>query len=199
MAYKWDANGMIKADGLPDGVKIDVNQYQAVMNQYANRRPQYGMSSLYPSMTGSGNTNTKLSDAITKFVYRDGKVQGFLPELEQSRNQYTGGDSYVPVTNNNRTGPISGNQQTQAGYYVDVAGIAFDPASKSGDIPDGSEVFFSNDQGSTLATFKQNNQTKGYMRLATQQAKAADNLRLGNQSGTLSGSVRQNAQKRTLL
>lgn len=197
MAYKWDANGMIKADGLPDGVKIDLSQYQAVMNQYANRRPQSGMASLYPSMSGGGNT--KLSDAITKFVYRDGKVQGFLPELEQSSNQYTGGNVYVPVTNKNRTGPINGNQETQAGYYVDVAGIAFDPASKSGDIPNGSEVFFSNDQGSTLATFKQNNQTAGYMRLATQQAKAADNLRLGNQSGTLSGSVRQNAQKRTLL
>lgn len=195
MAYKWDANGMIKADGLPDGVKIDVNQYQAVMNQYANRRPQYGMSSLYPSMTGGGNT--KLSDAITKFVYRDGKVQGFLPELEQSRNQYTGGDAYVPVQPRTLVGGLTSGDQP--GYYVDVAGIAFDPASKSGDIPDGSEVFFSNDQGSTLATFKQNNQTKGYMRLATQQAKAADNLRLGNQSGTLSGNVRQNSQRRTLL
>lgn len=192
MAYKWDANGMIKADGLPDGVKIDVNQYQAAMKQFNDSR-QSIQSIMY------GGADRKLSDSITKFVYRDGKVQGFLPELEQSSNQYTGGNVYVPVTNKNRTGPIYGNQETQAGYYVDVAGIAFDPSSKSGDIPNGSEVFFSNDQGSTLATFKQNNQTAGYMRLATQQAKAADNLRLGNQSGTLSGSVRQNAQKRTLL
>jgi hypothetical protein len=199
MAYKWDDKGSIIGDGLPDGVKIDVNQYQAVMKQYADSRPQFGMASLYPSMTGSGNTNTKLSDSITKFVYRDGKVQGFLPELEQAKTFNGYGNDYVPSTNRNRTGPISGNENTQTGFYVDVDGIAFDPATKSGDIPDGSEVSFSNDQGSTLATFKTGSQVNGYMRLATQQAKAADNLRLGNQSGTLDGSVRQNSQRRTLL
>ena len=54
-------------------------------------------------------------------------------------------------------------------------------------------------QGSPLAEFRNMGTTEGYMRLATQQAKTADNLRLGNQSGTASASMRQNAQRRTLL
>jgi hypothetical protein len=197
MAYKWDDKGSIIGNGLPDGVRINVNQYQSVAQQYADSKKS-AQNTFYPSMN-SDRGNTKLSDSITKFVYRNGKVQGFLPELEQAKTFNGYGNDYVPSTNRNRTGPISGNENTQTGFYVDVDGIAFDPATKSGDIPDGSEVSFSNDQGSTLATFKTGSQVNGYMRLATQQAKAADNLRLGNQSGTLDGSVRQNSQRRTLL
>jgi hypothetical protein len=197
MAYKWDDKGSIIGDGLPDGVRINVNQYQSVAQQYADskKRP---FGSFYPSMN-SDIRDTKLSDSITKFVYRNGKVQGFLPELEQSRNQFNIGrnSDYVPVQPRNLIGGLTtGNAP---GFYVDVDGIAFDPATKSGDIPDGAEVSFSSDQGSTLATFKTGSEVNGYMRLATQQAKAADNLRLGNQSGTLDSSVRQNAQRRTLL
>lgn len=193
MAYKFDKNGLIVGDGLPDGVTVDVNQYQSALKQFESSRKSG--NALYPS----ANAQAKLSDSITNFVYRNGKVQGFLPEIQPTTtNRYTGQPESASSSNDPfiRSGAVSSPAK---GYYVDVGGIVFDEATKSGNIPDGANVTFSNDQGSTLATFKNGNEVAGYMRLATQQAKQADNLRLGNQSGTLSGSVRQNAQRRTIL
>lgn len=193
MAYKWDANGMIKSDGLPDGVTVDVNQYQSALKQFEDSRRSG--NALYPS----ASSKSQLSDSITNFVYRNGKVQGFLPELQPYKPQgmadWNRAGEMVPAYQDTVMGKVGGPK----GYFVDVGGIVFDEATKSGNIPDGADVSFSNDQGSTLATFKNGNQVVGYMRLATQQAKQADDLRLGNQSGTLSGNVRQNAQRRTIL
>lgn len=194
MAYMWDEKGNIVGNGLPDGVQVNLKQYQDVVNQYKNSAKSFG-SGFYPSM--SRGTDNKLSDAITKFVYRNGKVQGFIPELEKV-NSIGYNQNFAPVTNKNRTGPQSGSPE-QVGYYVDVGGIVFDENSKSGDIPDGSDVIFSTEGGAPLAEFQRNGKTMGYMRLATNQEKQADNLRLGNKSGTQSGNVRQNAQRKTLL
>ena len=195
MAYKWNDKGLIVGDGLPDGLQVDLKQFQNRLNQFEAERASG--NALYPS----ANAKSKLSGSISNFVYKNGKLQGFIPQIDYeptSVNRYTGQQEIQGASNDPfiRSGAVS---QPDKGYYVDVGGIAFDEATKSGDIPDGADVTFSTDQGSTLATFKNGNQVAGYMRLATQQAKQADSLRLGNQSGTLSGSVRQNAQRRTIL
>ena len=193
MAYKWNDKGLIVADGLPNGLQVDLKQYQTALKQFESTRDSG--NALYPS----ASSKSQLSDSITNFVYRNGKVQGFLPEIQPTAtNQYTGQPQNASSSNDPfiRSGAVSAPSK---GYFVDIGGIVFDEATKSGDIPDGADVTFSTDQGSTLATFKNGNQVAGYMRLATQQAKQADSLRLGNQSGTLSGSVRQNAQRRTIL
>lgn len=193
MAYKFDKNGLIVGDGLPDGVTVDVNQYQSALKQFESSRKSG--NALYPS----ADSKSQLSDSITNFVYRNGKVQGFLPELQPYQAQGIGDVNKVGTLVPAYQEIGMGVKGAPKGYFVDVGGIVFDEATKSGNIPDGADVSFSSDQGSTLATFKNGNEVAGYMRLATQQAKQADNLRLGNQSGTLSGSVRQNAQRRTIL
>lgn len=191
MAYKWDEKGMIRADGLPDGAKVDVNQYQGLMQQFQANQKQRMSNYMYASMS----PDVRLSDSISKFVYKDGKVQGFIPEIERKMVGYH--NEYEDVVA--RDGGVMNQPGDERGYYIDVGGIVFDGASKSGDIPDGSEVVFSTNQGAPLAEFRNGTRTEGYMRLATQQAKTADKLRLGNESGTTSGSIRQNAQRRTLL
>lgn len=188
MAYMWDDKGNIKMPGLPDGTAVNLQQYQASLKQYneSNRANGY-----YSTMN---NTPTKVADSISKFIYRDGKVQGFIPELK--RKQFAGKDEWIPATTG---GMVGGMTPTEKGFFVDVGGIVFDETSKSGDIQDGSEVVFKTEGGAPLAEFQRNGKTMGYMRLATNQEKQADNLRLGNKSGTQSGNVRQNAQRKTLL
>lgn len=191
MAYKWDEKGMIRADGLPDGAKVDVNQYQGLMQQFQANQKQRISNYMYGSMS----PNVRLSDSISKFIYKDGKVQGFVPEIERRKVGYS--NDYEDVVA--RDAGVMNQPGAERGYYIDVGGIVFDDASKSGDVVDGSEVIFSTNQGAPLAEFRNGTRTEGYMRLATQQAKTADKLRLGNESGTTSGSIRQNAQRRTLL
>ena len=193
MAYKWNDKGLIVADGLPDGLQVDLKQYQTALKQFESTRDSG--NALYPS----ASSKSQLSDSIANFVYRNGKVQGFLPELQPYQAQGIGDANKVGTLVPAYQKIGMGVKGAPKGYFVDVSGIVFDEATKSGDIPDGADVTFSTDQGSTLATFKNGNEVAGYMRLATQQAKQADDLRLGNQSGTLSGSVRQNAQRRTIL
>lgn len=190
MAYKWDEKGNIIASGLPDGVRVDVNQYQAIKQQFAANQKAMS-SSYYPSMSN----DRRLSSDISKFVYKNGKVQGFIPQLERKSGLFANSDEYVVA----RDASVMSYPGAERGYYIDVGGIVFDDASKSGNIKDGSEVVFRMDQGAPLAEFRNGTRTEGYMRLATQQAKTADKLRLGNESGTTSGSIRQNAQRRTLL
>jgi len=190
MAYKWDQNGLIAADGLPNGAKVDVNQYQGLMQQFSANQKERA-SNYFTSM----NNDVRLSDSISKFVYKNGKVQGFIPEIERKKVGYS--NDYEDVVA--RDAGVMNQPGAERGYYIDVGGIVFDGASKSGDIPDGSEVVFSTNQGAPLAEFRNGTRTEGYMRLATQQAKAADKLRLGNESGTTAASIRQNAQRRTLL
>lgn len=194
MAYKWDQNGLIAADGLPNGAKVDVNQYQGLMQQFQANQKQRMSNYMYGSMS----PDVRLSDSISKFVYKNGKVQGFIPEIERKKVGYS--NEYEDVVA--RDGGVVNQPGAERGYYIDVGGIVFDDASKSGDVLDGSEVIFSTDQGAPLAEFRNGTRTEGYMRLATQptqQAKTADKLRLGNESGTTSASIRQNAQRRTLL
>jgi|GEM_PF-3101634 len=191
MAYKWDKDGIITLDALPGGAKVDVNQYQGLMGQFQENQKQRMSNYMYSSAA----PDVRLSDSISKFVYKNGKVQGFIPEIERKKVGYS--NEYEDVVA--RDGGVVNQPGAERGYYIDVGGFVFDEASKSGDVVDGSEVVFSMDQGSPLAEFRNGSRTEGYMRLATQQAKTADSLRLGNQSGTASASIRQNAQRRTLL
>lgn len=191
MAYKWDEKGMIMADGLPDGAKVDVNQYQGLMQQFQANQKQRMSNYMYASMS----PDVRLADSITKFIYTNGKVQGFVPEIERKKIAYS--NEYEDVIA--RDSGVANQPGDERGYFIDVGGIVFDNNTRSGNIPNGSEIIFSMDQGSPLAEFRDMGSTEGYMRLATQQAKTADKLRLGNSSGTTSGSIRQNAQRRTLL
>lgn len=191
MAYKWDEKGMIRAGGLPDGVMIDTNQYQSLMQQFQEDHKRRMSNYMYSSTS----PDVRLSDSISKFIYKDGKVQGFVPEIERKKIDHS--NRYEDVIA--RDAGVVNQPGKERGYFIDVGGIVFDNNTRSGEIIDGSEIIFSMNKGSPLAEFRDRGSTEGYMRLATQQAKTADKLRLGNSSGTTSGSIRQNAQRRTLL
>lgn len=193
MAYKIDKNGILMGDGLPDGVKINMDAYNSALSNYNRIKSTNGFYSSLPS------PEVKLADSVSKFRYgQDGKIYAFIPELERPKTS-------AIVSMSGEKQPEWVERQPQGlgqilaksnnfGQWVEASGIVFDESSKSGDAV--GDFTLKMESGSPLAVFGND---KGYMRLATQQAKTADNLRLGNSSGTTSGSIRQNAQRRTLL
>jgi hypothetical protein len=201
--YEFDENGLLKGKGLPDGVKLNLDQYSNISKQFANQNKQ----GFYPTM--GADQRTSLAKGISNFRYENGKVKGFVPELEPFKPQGMG--DYINGIGGSGNGgkragdmvqaynpSIMGSARSPKGYWVDVDGIVLDESSRSGETK-GFNFTIDENGGVPLATFKNGSTVKGYMRLATQQAKTADSLRLGNQSGTASASIRQNAQRRTLL
>jgi hypothetical protein len=171
-------NGMLKGDGLPDGVMLDMEAYKGAISKYSGSRGGNDMGGMYPTMQKS-----PLSSEVTQFkVGFDG-----------------GMFAYVPTNKNNIA--YAAMPQDKGGEWIPVTGLNLDESTKSGkEVTVRGKTFnmpftIEDNQGSPLAVFGRKD---GYMRLATQQAKTADNIRLGNNSGTTS-SIRQNAQRRTLL
>lgn len=196
MAYKIDKNGMLVGDGLPDGVAINMDAYNSEQQKYTSRK---STNLFFDSMR---EPQVKLADTVSKFKYgTDGKIYAFVPQLERVMtgiNPLTRGfngnsdNQWKDKSSDASTNPL-GRFNKDMGLWVEASGIALDEASKSGNTF--GEFTFRNEGGAPLAVFGKD---KGYMRLAVQNQKAADDLRLGNNSGTTSN-VRQNAQRRTLL
>lgn len=189
MAYKIDKNGMLVGDGLPDGVAINTKAYQAAFEKYEAEKKA---RSLFPSSYDLNSS--RLSASATKFkVGPDGKTYAFFPELVKrpiGMESFVGGNSEWQERRPAGMGEIG----REFGTWIEASGIALDEATKSGatDKP----FTFKMEGGAPLAVFGNDS---GYMRLATNAPKAPDNIQLGNNSGTVAGSIRQNAQRRTLL
>lgn len=186
MAYKWDEKGNIVGEGLPGGMTINLDSYNNALSQYTKARSP--VDNYYTSM----KQGTSLGDSVEKFQYRNGKLQGFIPEVGNTPSNIAGFKDTPKLE--------FGKKQDAPGVWVDIGGIQLDASSLSGQtskaLGENYDISFRDEGGAPLAVFGND---LGYMRLATQQAKYADNLRLGNQSGTASGTIRQNAQRRTLL
>ena len=184
--YTITKDGLLQGDGLPDGVKIDMSAYQAALDRRAGKSLDSTLSAMYPS----SQSKSALSDYVTKFKYtHEGGLMAFVPEVQKSWSAFNGVNG--GVSENKSEGNNLFFQET--GEWVSASGINLDKASVSG--RDGGEFTFRMDQGAPLAVFGRND---GYARISMQQPKTADNIRLGNNSGTTSN-VRQNAQRRTLL
>jgi len=196
MAYKIDKNGMLVGDGLPDGVALNADQYSKIVADY-NKKDM--ATSMFGIM--GPNPEKRLANYVSSFKQANGKIYAFIPELEKIQPSMgnIGRDPWQPVK---QTG-MGSIGAAPKGFWVEASGLSLDESSRSGDTssanvfaPGESEFTLRMDGGAPLAVFGNN---KGYMRLATQQQKSADSLRLGNNSGTVAGSIRQNAQRRTLL
>lgn len=160
MAYKWDKDGNLVGDGLPQGAKLDIAAYQAAVKEYEAQGPMRNIQSFYPSMA-----KPKLADAVTGFKYDKAKnqVMAFVPLSEQR----SGGGSIADVI------------KKPKGSWIPVSGIDLDPSTLSGTAEE--RISFREDGGATLAAFGAPNQEVGYMRLRAipqQAAKLADNINL---------------------
>lgn len=188
MAYKIDKNGMLKGDGLPDGVTINLEQYQQAVESL---KPKQDSSLMYPTMQ---NQRTA-ADYASEFKVENGKTYAFIPQLEKYQPQGAAGyasgvkDSMVQAYG---TGAL-GLKGPALGSWVEAQGIVLDDNTATGDTS--GSFTFRNEGGGPLAVFGAD---KGFKRLATQFGKQADELLLGNKSGTTVGDIRQNAQRRTL-
>ncbi len=185
--YTITKDGMLQGDGLPDGVKIDMSAYQAALDRRSGGRVDPALSAMYPT----NKSAPLLSDYVTKFKYSpEGVLMAFIPDAPQkmySGNPQSNGPN-MPKSNLD-----SNFFSPDAGEWVKASGINLDKSSVSG--TDRGYFTFRMDQGAPLAVFGSDD---GYARIAMQGPKSADNIRLGNNSGTTSN-VRQNAQRRTLL
>jgi hypothetical protein len=184
-------NGMLKGDGIPDGVTIDMNAYKQAASKYAGsstERDASGLNSMYPSMGGEnplqGKAKPTLSDSVTKFRYgKDGELLAFIPEMTTSGPSMADLNGGVSTPKVDPRGMANANIQLprkEYGEWVKASGFTLDKSSASGNT-DRRDFTIRMDQGSPLAVFGDDD---GYMRLAMQQAKAADNILLGNNTGT---------------
>lgn len=193
MAIAFDDEYNLKIPGLT-GVRLGSKK---------NRNSPL-LDSMYPTMGQQKfSLPANLAKNVEKFRYNpDGSLMAWVPDA-QGRS-VTGQSNYQQMLSQNGGRGVNGSYGagdfsrpiTPIGKWLAVEGLKLDKSTLSGEAK--GDVYIE-DKNGPIATFKQGAQINGYMRFATQQAKAADNLRLGNQSGTTSGSIRQNAQRRTLL
>lgn len=185
--YTITKDGVLQGDGLPDGVKIDMSAYQAALDRRAGKSADSTLSAMYPS----NQSKSALSDYVTKFKYTpEGGLMAFIPDVAEQMYSNGGASGGPSNPKNNSTDTYF---SPEAGEWINASGFELDKSSVSG--IDRGDFTFRMDQGSPLAVFGKD---AGYARIAMQQPKTADNIRLGNNSGTTS-SIRQNAQRRTLL
>jgi len=182
MAYKWDKDGNLVGDGLPQGAKLDIAAYQAAVKEYEAQGPMRNIQSFYPSMA-----KPKLADAVTGFKYDKAKnqVMAFVPLSEQRSGQQNtiaqraGLQQLATLWDKSYGGSIADVIKKPKGSWIPVSGIDLDPSTLSGTAEE--RISFREDGGATLAAFGAPNQEVGYMRLRAipqQAAKLADNINL---------------------
>lgn len=177
MAYAFDDEYNLQIPGFA-GARLGIQQ-----NHKANNK-------MYPSMEPKQafSLPDNLAKNVTMFKYHaDGSLSGFVPD---SAGGFMAKDPNLVRT----MATAAETNLTPKGQWVGVEGMALDKSTLTGQAT--GDVYFEDD-GAPLAVFKSGDQINGYMRLATQSAKQADSLALGNNSGTVDG-IRQNAQRRTL-
>jgi len=169
------------------------------------RKNTGSIANMYPTMANQERFTlpSNLAKNVEKFKYNpDGSLMAWVPDA-QGRSS-TGQSNYANMSSQNGGRSVNGSYGagdfarpiTPIGEWLSVEGLKLDKSTLSGEAK--GDVFIEDENG-PIATFKQGAQINGYMRFATQQPQSSDKLRLGNSSGTTSGSIRQNAQRRTLL
>ena len=188
MAYKIDKNGMLQGDGLPDGVKINLDQYQKAIKDNTSKRDS-------TMMYLSGQNQRSTAGYVSQFKQEGGKTFGFIPQLEKLRPQGMAdyGNNRINSMVQAYSPSVMGQKGAALGTWVQTQGIVLDDNTATGNAT--GSFTLRNEGGGPVADFGGG---KGYKRLATQQAKQADELLLGNSSGTILGSSRQNAQRKTI-
>jgi len=185
MAYKWDKDGKLIGDGLPDGATFDLNAYQAAVKQIQEQSPSNISQALYPTM------KPKLADVVTGFKYdsKTNSVLAFVPQTTQKPMQQNTIAGYSNPFKKELSSPwdkfyngeITGmtKKQSPEGSWIPVSGIDLDPSTLSGKAEE--RISFREDGGAPLAAFGEPNRETGYMRLRAipqQAAKLADNINL---------------------
>lgn len=182
MAYTWDDKGNIT--GIVDGARFDTSGVAKYLQELQKATAN---TSLFGMMGGNANDRGTLASGFSKFSYdaNTGKVKGWIPEVKPASNMMGMGigmnQGPQPVMTQ---GPMMGfgAPAQERGLWADIEGVVLDPKSLSGKAE--GDLDFKMDGGAPLAEFKSGGQTVGYMRFATQQAKAPDKVNLSNNSGT---------------
>lgn len=192
MAIAFDDEYNLKIPGLT-GVRLG-----------PKKNSNGALDSMYPTMSQQKfSLPANLAKNVEKFIYNpDGSLMAWVPDA-QGRS-VTGASNYEQMLSQNGGRGVNGSYGagdfarpiTPIGEWLAVEGLKLDKSTLSGEAK--GDVYIEDENG-PIATFKQGGQINGYMRFATQQPQSSDKLRLGNSSGTTSGSIRQNAQRRTLL
>lgn len=186
MAISFDDQYNLRIPGL-DGVRLGTGRPDR-----QSRKSSGALGNMYPTMEKKEfSLPDTLARNVEKFRYNsNGTLSGWVPDAQGRTEWYE-----VEKKDDNALLYAPQRKKRAIGQWVNVEGLKLDESTLSGEAV--GDVFIEDNNG-PVAVFKQGDQVNGYMRFAVQNQKTADNLRLGNNSGTTSN-VRQNSQRRTLL
>lgn len=178
--WTWGDDGVLKGPGVGGAVikRLDLDTAQARVA--GNNQRISGIMGI--GMGGSNQaTATQLDKSISRFMMnKDGSLKGFVAELEAYRPQGMADWNRAGQMVQAYTPSIMGMKGEAKGAWVGVEGIKLDPSTLSGRAE--GDITFEDNNG-PLAVFKSDGRVNGYMRLATNAAKAADKINLSNKTG----------------